>query len=178
MDAVAECAGVSRPLVYKHFANRGELLTAAYRREAQRVGREVAEAVRAASSLEGRYRALVHAALSASARRGALLQALRSAGAFNRELRQEQRAQDRQTVLYFARQATAELDIQPDAAEAVAGMLLTALESVLGQYRARRTLAHARLLEETYMDMVTGALETVARRTSGGAAVVAPAGEA
>ena len=33
MEAVAEHAGVSRPLVYKHFANRGELLAAVYKRE-------------------------------------------------------------------------------------------------------------------------------------------------
>src|SRR5262249_19750467 len=32
MEAVAERAGVSRPLVYKHFANRSELLAAVYRR--------------------------------------------------------------------------------------------------------------------------------------------------
>jgi len=33
MEAVAERAGVSRPLVYKHFANRNELLAAVYQRE-------------------------------------------------------------------------------------------------------------------------------------------------
>ncbi|HET9560157.1 MAG TPA: helix-turn-helix domain-containing protein, partial [Actinomycetota bacterium] len=33
MEAVAEEAGVSRPLVYKHFANRDELLGELYRRE-------------------------------------------------------------------------------------------------------------------------------------------------
>ncbi len=33
MEAVAERAGVSRPLVYKHFANRGELLASLYQRE-------------------------------------------------------------------------------------------------------------------------------------------------
>ena len=37
METVAERAGVSRPLVYKHFANRDEILAAAYRREAARL---------------------------------------------------------------------------------------------------------------------------------------------
>src|ERR1700722_9313683 len=42
MEAVAEHAGVSRPLVYKHFANRDELLAAAYRREASKLHSDLA----------------------------------------------------------------------------------------------------------------------------------------
>src|SRR5881398_3845018 len=50
MEAVAERAGVSRPLVYKHFANRSEVLAAVYRREATLLHRELAAEVDAAES--------------------------------------------------------------------------------------------------------------------------------
>src|SRR3984957_8292117 len=52
MDAVAEHAGVSRALVYKHFANRDELLAAAYRREASKLHAELASEVASANSVE------------------------------------------------------------------------------------------------------------------------------
>jgi AcrR family transcriptional regulator len=48
MEAVAARAGVSRPLVYKHFANKGELLAAVYRREAAALDAEIVAAVEGA----------------------------------------------------------------------------------------------------------------------------------
>src|SRR5580698_4920117 len=41
MEAVAERAEVSRTLVYKHFANRDELVAAAYRREAAKLHQDL-----------------------------------------------------------------------------------------------------------------------------------------
>src|SRR5579872_3572188 len=81
MEAVAEAAGVSRPLLYKHFANRHELLVAVYRREAALLHRELSDAVVAASGVEGKFRALIRGALLAQRTRGAALSALRAAGA-------------------------------------------------------------------------------------------------
>src|SRR5438874_12699832 len=80
MEAVAEKAGVSRPLVYKHFANRSELLAAVYQREATLLHRELAFEVDAAESMEDKFRALIHGALRAQASRGATFAAIRSAG--------------------------------------------------------------------------------------------------
>jgi AcrR family transcriptional regulator len=165
MESVADRAGVSRPLVYKHFANRGEMLTAVYRREATILHSELAAKVRSAASLEDMYRNLVHAALRASSERGRLFRALRSAGAWNPELRQEQEDRDRQTVGFFAAHAAAEFGVPAADAEAATAMLLTALESVLSQYRARRTHASAVLLEGAYLDIVVGGLERLATRT-------------
>jgi AcrR family transcriptional regulator len=59
METVADRAGVSRPLVYKHFASKNELLTGVYRREALTIYDEVAADVRAATKLPEMYRALV-----------------------------------------------------------------------------------------------------------------------
>src|SRR5256885_7893094 len=80
METVAERAGVSRPLVYKHFANRGELLAALYDREAALLHAELAADVEAAGTGEEMFRALIHGALRAQASRGATLAALRSVG--------------------------------------------------------------------------------------------------
>jgi AcrR family transcriptional regulator len=61
MESVAERAGVSRPLVYKHFANRQALLSALYERESAHIHKEVAAAVLAETSLADMLRALVRA---------------------------------------------------------------------------------------------------------------------
>src|SRR5438552_18526782 len=51
MDSVAEVAGVSRALVYKHFANRREMLSALYERESARLHQELTAEVQAADDL-------------------------------------------------------------------------------------------------------------------------------
>src|SRR5437764_12764065 len=63
METVAERAGVSRPLVYKHFANRGELLAALYDREAALLHAELAADVEAAGTGDERFRASLTAGL-------------------------------------------------------------------------------------------------------------------
>src|SRR5215210_6602114 len=67
METVAERAGVSRSLVYKHFANREDLLAALYEREAALLHDELAHAVEAATTLEEMFRALIRGALRAQA---------------------------------------------------------------------------------------------------------------
>jgi AcrR family transcriptional regulator len=166
MESVADRAGVSRPLVYKHFPNRGEMLTAVYRREATILHSELSAKVRAATSTEDMFRTLVRAAFRASSERGKLFRALRSAGAWDPDLRREQEARDRGTVRFFAEHATAEYGIPAADAEAAMGMILTAIESVLAQFRARRTQANAALLEGAYLDIIVGGLERLAARTA------------
>jgi AcrR family transcriptional regulator len=162
MESVAEYAGVSRPLVYKHFANRRELLAEVYRREATLLHEELAAAVAAAQGLEGKFRALVHGALRAEADRGAALTALRAAGGRSRLLREEQRERDRVTVRYYARQAVREFGIEERHAVAAVSILLRAIEAVLAEWRLRPTLQRAALLEDTYVSVVVGALTRLA----------------
>src|SRR4029453_12012935 len=91
MEAGAERVVVRRPLVYKHFANRGELLAAVYQREATLLHRELAAKVGAAETVEAMFRTLIRGALHAAADRGHVFTALRAAGGRSRELRREQR---------------------------------------------------------------------------------------
>jgi AcrR family transcriptional regulator len=175
MESVADSARVSRPLVYKHFANRGEMLTAVYRREATILHNELASKVRAARSLEDMYRTLVRAAFRASSERGRLFRALRSAGAWNPQLRRVQETRDRATARFFAQRAAVEFGIPIVDAEAASAMLLTVIESALAQYRARRPGVTATLLEEAYLDIIVGGLERLAVRTAPRRASVAGA---
>ena len=158
MEAVAERAGVSRPLVYKHFANRGELLAAVYQREATLLHRELAAEVGAATTVEGMFRTLIRGALQAAAQRGHVFSALRSAGGRSHELRREQRGRDVETVRAFAGRAMRELGLDRRRATATAATLLAAIEPVLTQWRLRPTADQAQLLEEIYVGMVRGAL--------------------
>jgi len=172
MESVADRAGVSRPLVYKHFGNRSDILVALFRREAERLHSEIAAEVRAAQGLEATYRALVRGSIKASSQSGPLFAALRSAGAWNSELRREREARDRRTVRFFADITSAEFGIPAAKAEAASAMLLTAIESVLVQWRTRQTGANAGLLEETYLDIILGGLERMAERAKTGSVAV------
>lgn len=163
METVAEEAKVSRALVYKHFSNRGEMLTAVYRREASLLHEQMAAEVRSSDSLERMFRALVRASFRVSAERGALFAALRTAGAWNRDLRSEQRTRDRQTIKAFAAQAAREYSIPPALAQRATAMLLGSIDSIMMQWRARPTPENAAALEVIYLDLVTGGLERLAK---------------
>jgi AcrR family transcriptional regulator len=164
MEAVAERAGVSRPLVYKHFANRNEMLGALYQREAAQLHTEMAAQVMAAETLEDMFRALVRSALEARANRGAAFSALRAAGVRDRRRRDEQRRRDRTTLQYFATRAQRDFQLDERRAKAGVAILLGAVETVLAQWRVRPTREHAAVLEDTYVALVMGGLEELARR--------------
>lgn len=159
MEAVAERAGVSRPLVYKHFANRAELLEALYARESLALHEEISAEVTKARTLEEMFRALVRGSLNAQASRGATFAALRAAGGQTPERRTEQRARDRRTLTYFMRQAVQQYGLTETQARAAVSILLGSIESVLNVFRIRPTSEQAALLEDTYVALVVGGLE-------------------
>jgi AcrR family transcriptional regulator len=164
MEAVAERAGVSRPLVYKHFANRSDLLAALYKRESALLHAELTAEVSSADTVEDTFRALIHGALQAQASRGATFAALRAAGLRTRERREEQRTRDRTTMRYFASNAVQEFGLERAQAKAAVGILLGAIDAALAQWRVRPTREQAALLEDTYVAIVMGGLGELARQ--------------
>jgi AcrR family transcriptional regulator len=158
MDAVAAYAGVSRPLVYKHFTNRDELLAAVLRREATELDAAIVNAVEQVDGFESKIRVMIHEVLDAVGTHGAIFQPLLRTGSRDSAYRQEQRARDRRTVRFFARLAQAELDLDLTQATAAMGVLLSGVESVRAQYRTRPTAEHRKLLEDLYVDLVIGGL--------------------
>src|SRR3954454_2400127 len=76
IESVADRAGVSRPLVYKHFANRIDILTALYLRESQRLHADLSVDVQAAETIVEKYRALFHGSIRAARERGQIFEGL------------------------------------------------------------------------------------------------------
>jgi AcrR family transcriptional regulator len=161
IESVAEAAGVSRPLVYKHFGNRAEILSAVYDRESALLTREIATAIAAADTLEEKLRAYVAGCLLAEAERGATFAALRSAGVRNASLRERQHERDRQTVRYFGALASEEYGLEPRKAREAISVLLGAITAVLAQWRIRPTADHASVLEEIFVRMAVGGLQAM-----------------
>lgn len=157
METVAKRAGMSRPLVYKHFANRDELLAAAYRREASQLHRDLTAEVSAAGTVEEMYQALLRGSMRATVERGQILIALRAAGGWNRDIRREQRSRDRKTVRAFAALAARQYGLERRRATSVTAVLLGALDAVLAQWRVGPTEENKAILEETYLAMVVAA---------------------
>jgi AcrR family transcriptional regulator len=166
MEAVAAHAGVSRPLVYKHFANRAELLNSLYARESHALHKHLAAAVAHATTLEDMFRALVRGSLEAQASRGATFATLRAAGSRTAERRKEQRRRDAGTLRYFTRAAVQRFGLDEDAARAGLAVILGAIDSVLVAWRARPTREQATLLEDTYVALAMGGLAALAGNTS------------
>src|SRR3954471_15515271 len=83
VESVADRAGVSRPLVYKHFANRSDILTTLYQREGLRLHADLSVDVQAADTVEEKYRALFRGSIRAASERGQIFEGLRSAAGMN-----------------------------------------------------------------------------------------------
>jgi AcrR family transcriptional regulator len=158
MEAVAARAGVSRALVYKHFANRHELLAAVYRREATALDAEIVNAVGAADGFEMIVRTLIRGVLAGARSRGATFVRLQRAGARDATLRAEQAKRDRRTVRYFTRLATEEFGLPEPHARSAVRILLTGLDSVRAQWHAHPDAEHERRLEEVYVNLMLGGL--------------------
>lgn len=105
VGAVADRAHVTRALVYKHFANKDDLLRALYRREAQRLDGHIRACVEAApDGFEPKLRAFIGATLDAVEEHGPFFTPLREVGA-DATSRRDQRDRDRRTVGWFAGRA-------------------------------------------------------------------------
>jgi len=166
VDAVADRAGVSRSLVYKHFANRTDILTALYERESSRLHDKLAADVTAARSLEDKYRALCHGSLTAAKERGQIFDGLRSAAGMNRQLRKVQRERDRQTSATYVHLAQRDIGVPPEVAEPVTALLLGAINPMLNLWHARPTEGYAAELEDAYMCLVIGTLAELRNRST------------
>lgn len=164
MESVADRAGVSRPLVYKHFRNRTEILTELYLREGQRLHEELSVDVQAADSIEEKYRALFHGSIRAAKDRGQIFALLRSAADMNGQLRKIARERDRRTVEFYAQHTAAELGSPKTETEAVTAMLLAAIAPAISLWHAQPSDEHAAQLEDAYMCIVSATLAELRRR--------------
>ena len=161
MEAVAAASGVSRALVYKHFANRHDVLAALFERESRLLHKQLALAVADAVGLEAKFRALVEGALAAQSSRGATFAALLDQGGRPAEQRAIQRRRDGATVRYYASLAVAELGLEEHQAITGVQLALGAIALVLQQWRHRPTHEHAVELADAYVAFAMGGLRTL-----------------
>lgn len=162
MEGVAERAGVSRPLVYKHFRNRDELLQNVYRRAARRLHAQLSAEVLAADTTEGMFRALIHGALTIGGEQARIIAALRS-GTWTRAVRREQRQRDADTTRAFSERIERELGVDRRRARPVVSLLLSTIDMALLHWRSDPTPERAARLEEAYMEIVTATLASLAQ---------------
>ena len=162
METVAARSEVSRALVYKHFANRGDLLSTVYREEAADLDRTMAEAVGAATDLEGALRALVRAVFGSLATHRSMFVALARAGAGDAELRRDQRTRDQRTVRFFGDLAMRRFGLDEADARSAAAIVLSGIESVRLQALHRTSVAQRRDLEERFVALALGGFERLA----------------
>jgi AcrR family transcriptional regulator len=158
MESVATASGVSRALVYKHFANRHDVLAALFERESRLLHRQLTQAVAHAVGLEAKFRALVEGALAAQSSRGATFAALMNQGGRAADQRAVQRRRDGATVRYFADLAVAEFGLKERQAITGVRLALGAIALVLQQWRHRPTPEHAEQLADAYVAFAMGGL--------------------
>jgi len=162
MGSVADAAGVTRALVYKHFDNRDDLLEALYRREATALDRAMREVVLAAGSgLESKLRALVDVILDSADRYGSFFRLLRQASG-SPTARADRRSWDRRTVGYFTSLVVAETDLDERTARMATSLLLTPLQTLRAQVLADPSARQ--LAVDTYVDLVLGGLDRLSGR--------------
>lgn len=160
MGTVAERAGVTRALVYKHFANRGEVLSATFRHEAAKLDAAIAAEVSAAAGFEGRLRALVRAVFRAVDTHGWIFLPLQ-AQSLESGFRREQRKRDRRTIHNFAALASDELGIPLSEAKTAVPILLSGIASLRLQAREKTNETERKNLEDLYVKLVLGALDSL-----------------
>ena len=163
METVAERAGVSRPLLYKHFANRQELLTAVYRRESAHLDATIRGQLGRAHSLEDKLRALIQSALAAQATRGATFAALATNGLDSPERLDVQRSDHRETLRHFTKVAMTEIGLDRATATTAMTVALSTVLIMLNEFRQRPTAGYAAHLADVYVSMIMGGLRALAR---------------
>jgi AcrR family transcriptional regulator len=164
MESVAAAAGVSKGLGYAYFSNRNELLLSLLNREQEELQRRISDEVRQSSDFEGRLRATVRAWFDVMTERGALISTLLQAQAIQGPLAERRRSYNAEVLEFYGRLAVKEFGIPRRKATVMAAILLAGMTGIIERWRAGES---RRLLEETYVDVVMGALRDVASRLDG-----------
>jgi AcrR family transcriptional regulator len=168
MDAVAGSAGVNKALLYRQFANRGELLLALFERETHGLDAAVLGAMEGVEGFEPQLRAWVKAWFDFIGTRGVLLGRLMEARTVSGEVagRHQERTHTISDVMgAWYEEAFA---IPTEVARDAAAMLYAALGGVIERWAAAPTSATRRRLEPAYVDAVLGTLRQLEAASAAG----------
>lgn len=161
IGSVAERAGVTRTLVYKHFENRDDLIINLYRREAKQLDEQLVELVLGTpGGFEPKLRAMVTGLVDAVDKWGTVFNPLAhtAAGSIGRR---EARSRNRRTIDYFAGLAARDYGLSAELAEPAVAVLLGGLDPLM--WRSRPDTADRERLVDLYVTMAVNALTGLAR---------------
>jgi len=163
MDAVAETAGVSRPLVYRYFPTSGDLLAELYARELTDHDAKLDVELQAATTFEDAVRALIRVWLATFGERGPVVGPLFRAEAIADRVREETRKRDHATVDHFSPLAMAEFGVSRRVAVAGVWMQLGTLQAMLHVWAATPRRYRRSEAAAMYVAMVMGAWRELAQ---------------
>ena len=159
MEAVAAAAGVSKGLGYAYFSNRNELMLALLNRELGELQRRSTEEIRAASDFEGRIRAQLKAWFDVMSEKGALIGTLLQSQAIQGPLAERRKTYNQEMHDFYGQLAEKEFGIPRRKSVAAAAILLAGMSGIIERWRNGDS---RHLLEETYVEVVMGALRGMA----------------
>jgi AcrR family transcriptional regulator len=158
MDAVAAAAGVNKALLYRQFANRGELLLALFDRETRGLDAAVRGAMEGVDGFEAQLRAWVKAWFDYIGTRGVLLGRLMEARTVSDEVAGQHQERTHTIVDVMGAWYEGAFQLPSDVARDAAAMLYAALGGVIERWAASPTSATRQRLEPAYIGTVLGSL--------------------
>jgi AcrR family transcriptional regulator len=158
MESVAAAAGVSKGLGYAYFSNRNELLLSLLNRELGELQRRSEEEIRKAPDFEARIRGTIRAWFDVMTERGALISTLMQASSIQGPLAERRKRYNAELQEFYGRLGEKEFGIPRPKAVVAAGILLAGMTGMVDRWRAGDP---RELLEETYVEVVIGALTSM-----------------
>ncbi len=165
MGEVAQRAQVTRTLVYKHFANRSDLINETYRREAAKLHETIRSQIDEAIGFENRMRAFVFAVLGAIDSHGWMFSPMEPQ-THEQAFLSDQGQRDRKAVRYFAQLACDEFGLSLKETTSAMGILLSGIASFRLQAHVLTSQHEREFLAELYLDIVMAALVGLTDRSS------------
>lgn len=158
MESVAAAAGVSKGLGYAYFSNRNELLLSLLNRELGELQSRSEEEIRKAVDFESRIRGSIRAWFDVMSERGALIGTLMQASSIQGPLAERRKRYNSELQEFYGRLGEKEFGIPRAKAVVAAGILLAGMTGMVDRWRAGDPRD---LLEETYVEVVMGALRSM-----------------
>lgn len=165
MEAVASHAGVSRPLVYKHFPNRDALVVALFGRESAAFDAEVATALGEVSGrgLDAVVRTSAEAIVEGFGRRRRVLGPLLQGDSIDPALRRAQRERTRRNNRWYRDLVVTECGIAPERAQVAVTVMFGGLVALISNGIARLGDDERAQVIDAYVEMVMGGLDRLTR---------------
>lgn len=128
MERVAALAGLSKPVIYSHFADRGDLLTSLLERCWRRVDQSVQVRLRTARTFDECLEALVGGYFDEIAAQGALVRLMIGNASQEPAVEQARRARQRAAEVEWSEFYQRRAGLPPNVADACAAILRSALQ--------------------------------------------------